>query len=63
MTDKLSENAQSALIANPNNGNPKTAVDRELFEAGLIGERGGLTRAGGIARQRLVQEREDRMFG
>jgi hypothetical protein len=65
----LSEHAQSALLSAETSAQgsvPKNLSCRdsvELYEAGLIGSKGHLTRKGSIARQKLVQAREDAAFG
>lgn len=68
-TEQLSKQAKSALMnAQPHQGaqvscDPATFL--QLFQASpaLIGPEGGLTRAGTIARQKLVQAAEDAAFG
>ena len=69
MTAKLdlSEDARTALInAGTNRQGAKVMatwpVHKELVAAGLIGDGGGLTRAGTIERERLVTEALDDLF-
>lgn len=73
MTDKLSEAAKSALINASGSmqgasvlhaGNVFShKVEAELKQAGLIGDRQGLTRQGSIAREKLTRAAEDQAFG
>jgi hypothetical protein len=47
-------------------GNPCNAIGpemRQLFEAGLIGKNGGLTRKGSIAAERAKSAQLDALFG
>lgn len=67
MTAKLSNAAESALLsAHPRQGAvPTTGELRELTELalnGLIGNEGGLTRKGLIARERIVDARLEEAF-
>lgn len=52
-------NRQGTLIP----ASTTTEVRRELRRAGLIGPGDGLTRKGGIARERLVDEMLEKAFG
>jgi hypothetical protein len=65
--ETLSERAKSALLAAKSNrqGEVTGAVGptmRELFDAGLIGEDGGLTRKGTIVREKLLSAALDAAF-
>lgn len=63
---EMSKAAKTALInATGRQGAPTGAVGpamRELFEAGLIGESGGLTRRGQITRESLIHGALDEAF-
>ncbi len=64
---KLSAKAEDALLAAENRQGAKirTDVDTEweLIDAGLFGKKGGLTRKGTIARQRIMDTRLNEAFG
>jgi hypothetical protein len=65
---QLSESAKAALLAAPSWNQGAQVVGpasqrRELFEEGLIGPLGGLTRKGSILAQQLKQARERELFG
>jgi hypothetical protein len=67
---QMSEAAKRALSNAPGHAQgtvvPVTIngeVEHELFQAGLIGEHGGLTRKGSIAAEKLKSAELDRLFG
>jgi hypothetical protein len=64
----LSDTARKALISAPARQGGKVLLPegpllRELKDAGYVGQSGGLTVKGTIARERAVRQAEDLAFG